>query len=789
MFADHHHPTQEHYLLDLTQEAPAITDGLLRLGGTNPQGETLAFTNYYLTRNGRPTIPVMGEFHFSRFPRQYWEQELRKMQAGGVTVVASYIFWIHVEEEEGIFDWSGNNDLRTFVATCQALQMPVVIRIGPFAHGECRNGGLPDWIYGRGIAARSNDERYLRYVRRLYQEIANQVKGLLFADGGVVIGIQLDNEYMHCGAPWEPPYRSGSEWVPAGSEGDAHMLRLKQIAQEAGLLAPIYTCTAWLGSPVPEGEFLPMQGGYAFTPWVPDPLFRQEPTEEFLFRNRHLQPLAQGEATYEAWQYPYACCELGGGTQITYNHRPTIPPQCVQAMAIIALAGGANWLGYYMYHGGSNPVGKRSYLNEHTVPRISYDFQAPVREFGQLNQSYHYLRTLHLFLLEFGELLAPMTVMLPEHNAEIRPQSTDRLRYAARSRDGAGFLFLNNYQDHVALPERRGIHLQLDLPGESLTLPHQPEGLTLRPDMSAILPFNLQLEQGVRLKYATAQLLTQLHAAELTTYVFFAPEGLVAELALDRATYRHIEITHGSILEQEELGYITIEAGREGRIHITSANGELVQLLVLTQEQAHACWKVSLGGEERLLLSPALVLEQQNDLHLTWRGSSTTSLVIYPPLPEAPVPGSGSLSRENWGIFTRYHLEVPEHRIDLALQESTPDVLRIGLPATALEGIEDAYLHIDYLGDTGQAYLDGRLISDHFANGLPWEIGLKRFVEPGRERELILHISPLQQNAPTLNYFPTGMAFRPITDGSAVSEIRSITALPEYHLTLSLPSA
>src|SRR5262245_12266712 len=95
---------------DLRQKAPATTDAHFQLGGASPQGETIAFTNYYLVRNGRPCIPVMGEFHFSRFPRQYWQAELRKMQAGGVTIVSSYIFWIQIEEEEGVFDWSGNCD-------------------------------------------------------------------------------------------------------------------------------------------------------------------------------------------------------------------------------------------------------------------------------------------------------------------------------------------------------------------------------------------------------------------------------------------------------------------------------------------------------------------------------------------------------------------------------------------------------------------------------------------------------------------------------------------------------
>src|SRR5579884_957174 len=257
------------------------------MSGTAPQGDTIAVTSYYFMRNGRPCIPVMGEFHASRFPRRYWPDELRKMRAGGVTIVATYILWIHVEEEEGVFDWSGDRDIRAFVEACQTSGLQVVLRIGPFAHGECRNGGLPDWLYGRAIPVRSNDERYLFYVRRYFAEIARQLKGLLFKDGGPVIGIQIEYEYMHAGAPWEVTCMPGREWVPAGSDGAGHLRILKQIAIEAGLQTPLYTCTAWGGAAVPEHGFLPTHSAYAFTPWVPDPQFQQGPTSEFLFRERH----------------------------------------------------------------------------------------------------------------------------------------------------------------------------------------------------------------------------------------------------------------------------------------------------------------------------------------------------------------------------------------------------------------------------------------------------------------------------------------------------------------------
>ena len=68
----------------------------------------------YLMENSKPCFPVMGEMHYSRCKEEFWEESLRKMKAGGVTIVATYIFWIHHEEEEGVFDFSGCRNLKKF---------------------------------------------------------------------------------------------------------------------------------------------------------------------------------------------------------------------------------------------------------------------------------------------------------------------------------------------------------------------------------------------------------------------------------------------------------------------------------------------------------------------------------------------------------------------------------------------------------------------------------------------------------------------------------------------------
>ena len=111
--------------------------------------------------DGKRVCPVMGEIHYSRLPADEWQEEVRKMKEGGVTIIATYVFWNHVEEQQGIFRWDGQRDLRRFLEVCKQEHMPVVLRLGPFCHGEVRNGGIPDWMFTKGCRLRSQDKTFL----------------------------------------------------------------------------------------------------------------------------------------------------------------------------------------------------------------------------------------------------------------------------------------------------------------------------------------------------------------------------------------------------------------------------------------------------------------------------------------------------------------------------------------------------------------------------------------------------------------------------------------------------
>jgi len=494
--------------------------------GQNPLGEEVGFTNYYMTQDKKPYFGISGELHFSRVDETTWRDELIKLKMGGINVVSSYIFWIHHEEVEGTFRFDGKRNLRHFIEICKELAIKVIVRIGPFDHGEVRNGGIPDWMYGKPFETRSLDEGFLFYVERLFSALNQQFEGLYYKDGGPIIGAQMDNEYMHSAAPWEITTGISNEWISGGSDGNPYMLKIKEIARKCGIIVPFYTCTGWGGAMAPTEEMLPLWGGYAFWPWIFYSHKGEHPaTPEYIYRdfhNKEVPATYNFDPTYPPETMPYSCCEMGGGMMCSYNYRFQLPYESVAAMANIKIASGCNFLGYYMYKGGTNPLGEKTpFLNEGQVNKLSYDYQAAIGEFGQIRPSYHQLRVLHMFTQSFFEELADTKTMLPEEAAHIVPEDVDTLRYAVRIKENSGFVFLNNYQDHMILKEKKNESITLQLSKEDLVL----ENLGLAKGETAILPFNMNINGSV-LKYATAQPVTKLTYEDTDYYFFAALDGM-----------------------------------------------------------------------------------------------------------------------------------------------------------------------------------------------------------------------------------------------------------------------
>lgn len=643
----------EVYKIDAATVKKEILPGGYKMGtATNPEGIEISANNYYLTKGGKPWFPIMGEIHYSRYPRHMWEDAILKMKNGGITCVATYSFWIHHEEIEGEFDFSGQRDLRAFIELCKKHDMPVVLRLGPWCHGEVKNGGHPDWIYKvcKPGKTRTNDPTYLKYATSLYKEYYKHSKGLFYKDGGPVIGLQIENEY------------SGAE----------HLLELKRIAVETGFDLPLYTVTGWNNVIIPDKEALPVQAGYADAPWAGGTQ-QLEPEPQFLFKagipintgvGTDVLPVVEvyGKRTYDPSDYPWLTAELGLGVQVTQRRHPVITHQDAVSLMTIKLAGGANALGYYMYHGGTNPKGKVTELNEPGTPVKSYDFQCGVGEYGETYSKYHEMKLVHYWLKQYGSQLCKTVPAMP---AKIPSgvKDVDTLRCMTRTDETSGYFFFSNYQRYVPNKDLGPVQVSVKLKNGTVNIPSEP--ITIPKDTSGIWPINLKMAD-INLNYATAQLIGSISSDDTETYFFFAQNGIIAEYAFDPQTVK--EIKGGESSKKVTAKSIQIKKpGFNSVINLISKSGKKISICTLTKKQAMTTNFVQdLWGKTRVVVAEGDVLYDGNKLDLRRLGQASGEVRIYPS-PQKLKSGDKQIKLIQDGIFALYQWSLPEKKVKVKL--------------------------------------------------------------------------------------------------------------------------
>lgn len=688
----------------------------------------------------------MGEFHFARCPRAEWREELLRMKAGGVDIVATYVFWIHHEEIEGEWDWTGRRDLREFIRLCDDVGVVAAVRIGPWCHGEVRNGGVPDWAIDRPWRLRSNDPDYLQQVRKLYGKIAEQLEGMLWKDGGPVIAIQLENEY-----------RGRAE----------HLLELKAIARDVGLDAPVYTRTGWppLATPMPFGEIAPLYGAYAEGFW--DRRLTRMPGKYWAaFRFMHVRTDAAiateqlGDRAIRdepgAAAYPFLTCEVGGGMMSSYHRRLWMHAEDVEAVALTKVGSGGNLPGYYMYHGGVNPDGRRTTLmedqstrmtNYNDMPIKNYDFQAPLGAYGQTRPHYHGLRQLHLMFRDFGDRIAPMPSFLPERLPG-KPNDTDTLRWAVRSDGVGGFLFVNNHQRGATMASHEGVQFAIDSPRGRRVFPESP--FRIAPGAQFVWPFGLDFGDGVTLDYATAQLICSIDDDRVRRLFFRATPGVAATFAF---------------VGQEPQ---TVSPGRGIGMRVAGTERE-VQVVLLTEHDAQRLWKGSIDGRQYVVLSSADVLFDRETIQLRSATLHELTAWVCPPLGNtAPADRVFEQIAVTAPASHRYTVrveairdagparEVPTGSKGVATQPRDRDfekaaIWRIHLDERFDPASTNALLRVRYRGDVARIRIGDRLAYDDFYNGREIEVGLRRYAaELQAGAEITLEILPIAADAPIL---------------------------------------
>ncbi|XVE97866.1 hypothetical protein REPUB_Repub03eG0055600 [Reevesia pubescens] len=300
--------------------------------------------------DGNRRIIISGSIHYPRSTAQMWPDLIKKAKEGGLDTIETYVFWNAHEPARRQYDFIGNLDLIRFIKTIQDEGLYAILRIGPYACAEWNYGGFPVWLHNMpGVAFRTKNDVFMREMQNFTTLIVDMVKKerLLASQGGPIILAQIENEY-------------GNVMGPYGADGQAYINWCAQMADSLSIGVPWIMCQQ---AAPPKPMIETCNGFYCdnYTPKDPN-------TPKFWTEN--------WTGWFKNW---------GGANP----HRTA--EDLAFAVARFYQRGGT-LQNYYMYHGGTN-FGRTS-----GGPYIltSYDYDAPLNEYGSLNQpKWGHLKQLH----------------------------------------------------------------------------------------------------------------------------------------------------------------------------------------------------------------------------------------------------------------------------------------------------------------------------------------------------------------------------------------------------------
>ncbi|GGS06379.1 MULTISPECIES: glycoside hydrolase family 35 protein [Streptomyces] len=341
--------------------------------------------------DGKPVRLLSGALHYFRVHEEQWEHRLAMLAAMGLNCVETYVPWNLHEPREGEVRDVGA--LGRFLDAVERAGLWAIVRPGPYICAEWENGGLPVWVTGRfGRRVRTRDAEYRAVVERWFRELLPQVVQRQVTRGGPVILVQAENEYGSFGS--DAVYL---EWL-------AGLLR------GCGVTVPLFT------SDGPEDHML--TGGS-----VPGLLatanFGSGAREGFEVLRRH-QP-----------QGPLMCMEFWCGWFDHWGAEPVLRDAEEAAGALREILECGASVNIYMAHGGTNFAGWAGANRggplqdgEFQPTVTSYDYDAPVDEYGRATEKFHLFRK----VLE-GYAEGPLPALPPEPKGlavPVRAELTER---------------------------------------------------------------------------------------------------------------------------------------------------------------------------------------------------------------------------------------------------------------------------------------------------------------------------------------------------------------------------
>lgn len=308
--------------------------------------------------DGEPFVVKAAELHYPRIPKPYWEHRIRMCKALGMNTICLYVFWNFHEQKPGEYDFSGQRDLREFIELCAANGMKVILRPGPYVCAEWEMGGLPWWLLkDEDIRLRELDPRFTAHVDSFMEKVAEQTAGLLDADGGPIIMVQVENEYGSYGK--DKPYVSEVRDIVRRHFGDDVALFQCDWSSnflDNGLDDLLWTMNFGTGADI-DSQFAEL---------------------------RKVRP-----------DSPLMCSEFWSGWFDKWGARHETRPADEMIAGIGEMLSKGISFSLYMTHGGTNWGHWAGANSPGYAPDVtSYDYDAPINENGAVTPKYHLLRDL-----------------------------------------------------------------------------------------------------------------------------------------------------------------------------------------------------------------------------------------------------------------------------------------------------------------------------------------------------------------------------------------------------------
>lgn len=341
------------------------------------KGGTFTVGDKTFLLNGKPFVVKAAELHYPRIPRPYWEHRIKMCKALGMNTVCLYVFWNIHEQQEGKFDFTGNNDVAEFCRLAQRNGLYVIVRPGPYVCAEWEMGGLPWWLLKKkDIRLREPDPYFMERVKLFERKVGEQLASLTIQNGGPIIMVQVENEYGSYG------------------ENKAYVSAIRDIVRQSGFdKVTLFQCD-W------ASNF--EKNGLDDLVWTMNFGTGADIDQQFR-RLGELRPNA-----------PQMCSEFWSGWFDKWGARHETRPAKAMVEGIDEMLSKGISFSLYMTHGGTSFDHWAGANSPGFAPDVtSYDYDAPINEYGQATPKYWELRHTMEKYNDGGKLPAPPKAPMP----------------------------------------------------------------------------------------------------------------------------------------------------------------------------------------------------------------------------------------------------------------------------------------------------------------------------------------------------------------------------------------